>query len=888
MSGIDGRIWRILACLAVFSLAVSGGAWGSSRDTAAALSAPEAFVMQELLQDEGGFSLVGRVGGPAVAVVVKGDLAYAGIGSELAVIGISDPTRPTRIGYVDLDVAHIYALALKENTAYVVGWVEYPSNYYLISVDITQPAKPQIRSSILLGPNRIHGLYVEGHTAYLTGTGDGLRIFDLSDPDLPAETGFYDTPGEVYDIFIQDGIAYLANAGNGLLLIDVHSPSSPFEIGRGETNWFATRVIVRGNFAYVIETYPIKPPFDQNVLRIFDISNPASPVTVARFDPGIGTGRLERMLFYETGGSVYLLIPKTNKGLFVLDIMDPYNPSVGYWHPFNWIYDFTIVGDYAYLAGDGLQVYEISAGVELQPVGAYRTPILLERLAAYGNTVYGRSAGKMVLMDVSNPEKPELYSILDEYGYSLVDMIVHDHVLYALYDQSIWAFSLASPSAPEPLGHLEMPERASGFDLDDHFAYILTWGPQPGLLAIDFTDPSAPYTAASYPGIFYDVKVKDGFAYLAADEFQVLDVSDLSDIRLISSLPGEGSRIALKDDYVYYATFIGGGFEIIDVSDPAEPELLDFFAIEGEIDRFHIEENMAFLKIFPINDRGSLAALDLTQPSQPKLVGRLHFSRYFSGMVYNDGWIYVGGDGLHIFKFGSQILGRTLLPNRIPIEGVAISTGGYSTTSGPQGRYKILNLPAGDYTLDARKGDFISWPFQPLVSVPGDIPGMDFYILPAPIRCPLDPGEPSNCSFIDPQGKSTMLIFPAGAAPGSSEVTVSPVMAFPDGGMAFAGHAFDISLDIAGHPGGYDAFSLPVDVTVEFSQSDIAVISDPAGLILQHYQQGSWVDASQTCSPSHPSLVDLDAGFIQVKICQTGLYALFGPTHQVFFPLVGR
>jgi hypothetical protein len=133
-----------------------------------------------------------------------------------------------------------------------------------------------------------------------------------------------------------------------------------------------------------------------------------------------------------------------------------------------------------------------------------------------------------------------------------------------------------------------------------------------------------------------------------------------------------------------------------------------------------------------------------------------------------------------------------------------------------------------------------------------------------------------------------MLIFPAGAAPGSSEVTVSPVMAFPDGGMAFAGHAFDISLDIAGKPGGGDPFSQPVDVTVEFSQSDIAVISDPAGLILQHYQQGSWVDASQTCSPSHPSLVDLEAGFIQVKICQTGLYALFGPTHQVFFPLVGR
>ena len=43
--------------------------------------------------------LVGHIGGPAYAVAAQGNYAYVGTGYEFAVLDVSDPTAPRRVGY---------------------------------------------------------------------------------------------------------------------------------------------------------------------------------------------------------------------------------------------------------------------------------------------------------------------------------------------------------------------------------------------------------------------------------------------------------------------------------------------------------------------------------------------------------------------------------------------------------------------------------------------------------------------------------------------------------------------------------------------------------------------------------------------------------------------
>jgi len=43
-------------------------------------------------------ALISRMGGSTLAVAVRGDIVYIGVGSEFAVVDVSDRTRPRKLG----------------------------------------------------------------------------------------------------------------------------------------------------------------------------------------------------------------------------------------------------------------------------------------------------------------------------------------------------------------------------------------------------------------------------------------------------------------------------------------------------------------------------------------------------------------------------------------------------------------------------------------------------------------------------------------------------------------------------------------------------------------------------------------------------------------------
>ncbi len=89
-------------------------------------------------------------------------------------------------------------------------------------------------------------------TAYLADVGEGLRIFDISDPTNPQEIGFYDTPGHAQDIALSGKYAFLGDGSSSLLLaIDISDPGNPQLAGEYETLGFVWGIYISDTYAYV-------------------------------------------------------------------------------------------------------------------------------------------------------------------------------------------------------------------------------------------------------------------------------------------------------------------------------------------------------------------------------------------------------------------------------------------------------------------------------------------------------------------------------------------------------------------------------------------------------------------------------------------------------------
>jgi hypothetical protein len=161
---------------------------------------------------------------------------------DLHIVDISDPSNPLYISAFGTSSYALHtALSADGNTAFIVD------GNYLISVDITDSALPQLISYIPMLDNlgtRLQGLpyalviSADGQRAYIASKGYGLVIFDISDSnDMMAIGNIFLDP--VNDAFSIDGSSgsrlilspdettiYFAVPEVGVKVIDVRNPQN--------------------------------------------------------------------------------------------------------------------------------------------------------------------------------------------------------------------------------------------------------------------------------------------------------------------------------------------------------------------------------------------------------------------------------------------------------------------------------------------------------------------------------------------------------------------------------------------------------------------------------------------------------------------------------------
>ena len=125
-------------------------------------------------------------GGSATGTVtVEGHCLYlADSYSGLAIIDVSDPERPERIGQLSVEakICDLFVLDGKVYLAVREYFSSVPHNSLHI-VDVSQPTEPELLGMSDFSPGSPRRIWVDGSNAYVSNSGGCVDIFDVSDPD---------------------------------------------------------------------------------------------------------------------------------------------------------------------------------------------------------------------------------------------------------------------------------------------------------------------------------------------------------------------------------------------------------------------------------------------------------------------------------------------------------------------------------------------------------------------------------------------------------------------------------------------------------------------------------------------------------------------------------
>lgn len=286
-------------------------------------------------------------------------------------------------------------------------------------------------------------------------------------------------------------------------------------------------VATPGSADHLTLEWPILYQIEDEALRVFDVSNPATPVDLGVQIRGGLHGRPiadSGFLFvssYTGNGNVLLSIDATNP--LALSVADSL-PGPAY-SSFDRIR--TVSGSVAYLSSpDSIYLVDISDPFDLRRLPGLPIPsssnlieVVAGKLVVPGNVYSYGSADTLLVFDLSNPTNPQLMGgvslFLEPYEY-LNDSAARGTNLLLLTTRRLLIFDTAA-FPPTLRSSLELADYASRMSLDGD--YLLLSGSD-GMTAVEVVTPSSPTVVARYrPGPeLDDAAIHGSYAFLSVDD----------------------------------------------------------------------------------------------------------------------------------------------------------------------------------------------------------------------------------------------------------------------------------------------------------------------------------------------------------------------------------
>jgi hypothetical protein len=315
-------------------------------------------------------------------------------------------------------------------------------------------------------------------------------------------------------------------------------------------------------------------------------------------------------------------------GLEVINVSDPSNPQrVGgcamAGGPASAV---AVSGQHAYVAvgwGGSLVVCDLSDAANPRRVG--NVLCSASSLAVSGNCVYVTAPlGGLQVIEISDPANPKIVATQNAMWFG--GLAVSEDKLYVAARELV-VFDVGDPAQPQQLNWAAEPAIPQDLAVSAGYAYLADG--EAGLQVLDIRNPARPQRVGGCDaaGSSVGVVIADGYAYVAECHsmnsrggLQVIAVQDPSNPRPLGrcDLGQDVMDVAVSGQYAYVACETIG-FQVVDISNPAEPRRIGGDSGQGTGTRLAVAVSGEHAYVA---GGGLLEVLDIRNPLQPQRVGR--------------------------------------------------------------------------------------------------------------------------------------------------------------------------------------------------------------------------------------------------------------------------
>ena len=196
----------------------------------------------------------------------------------LTIADLRDPARPRVAARVDLEYRET-GVAIDGTLAYVVEDVQNASANLAV-LDLSDPTRPLLVSRTLLPGGGGGGIALRGSLAYV-GMGSGLVTVDLATPRSPLVLGMAATAVRLFQVDVGDGFILARKNPDGFAVFDARDPRRPAWVR--DSGWPFDTLALAGRIGYGLTDFSLFVVDWSNLLQprlIEQLTFPAADVAV--------------------------------------------------------------------------------------------------------------------------------------------------------------------------------------------------------------------------------------------------------------------------------------------------------------------------------------------------------------------------------------------------------------------------------------------------------------------------------------------------------------------------------------------------------------------------------------------------------------------------------
>jgi len=626
-------------------------------------------------QLEDALELVGQYGGWSVGVDAVGNTAYLAHANRLLVYDVTDRTAPRQIVQGRPLPGLIDDLVVVDDVGYVTllthhAWTTEPEQagtvFAVVDVEALDSTDPL---SYVELPGSRGQMAIDGHHAFIANGLAGLVIVDVANPAAARVVATLSTRERTLDVAVVDGVAYLADNG-GLRVIDVTDPTKPLEVvSVPDSTEVATRLAVANGYAYLAGSRGVV---------VLDVRDPTSP------QEATVVGSSTELDIAVNGQYVYATDFSGSGALNVYDVSEPGAPRAVARLPGS-VSDLHFVADtaYAFISQEGMRILDVADPTTPTVVAEVDRPPAVDDVVIYGAYGYAATGSdSMTVLDVSRPESPLAKGTVDARAIG-----IHVADGYAYSSHGYWSSDIGgnleiidvqNSEAPQVVASIGPPIGvestgdpffASVDSASRHLFTLICDATSAGrgtstefeFHVYDLADRTNPRHVGALPALgsdCTDLDVSGGYAYAACGSLTIIDVTDPARPQLISTtLSRPSSRgIQALDGYAYVASgdYHEPGLEVFDVRDPAAAHSVGWVGLQDEARDVMVAGDFAFVAAFS----AGLQVIDVSDPSSPQVKSALNTSRPAQHVQVAGRHVYVatGVGGLLVWRMTDALM----------------------------------------------------------------------------------------------------------------------------------------------------------------------------------------------------------------------------------------